>query len=85
MLGILLLTTGVHIGLIVLMQEEQTEGWLATHIILAYWFGVSILLTLVLRNKFKKTYDEPTQKISEAMDRISHGDFSVRLTPTRSL
>ena len=83
-LGVLLLTTGIHVGLIVLMKKEQTEGWLATHIILAYWFGVSLLLTLILRFKFKKTYDEPTKKISEVMDCISHGDFSVRLTPTHS-
>ena len=83
-LGILLLTTGIHIGLIVLMQKEQIVEWLQTHIMLAYWFAVSSLLTLILQRKFKKTYDEPTQKISEAMDRISHGDFSVRLTPTHS-
>ena len=83
-LGVLLLTTGVHIGLIVLMQKEQTAEWLQTHIMLAYWFAVSSLLTLILQQKFKKTYDEPTKKISEAMERIAHGDFSVQLVPTKS-
>ncbi len=83
-LGVLLLTTGIHIGLIVLMQKEQTAEWLQTHIILAYWFAVSTLLTLILHRKFKKTYEEPTQKISAAMEQIAQGDFSVRLEPTHS-
>lgn len=76
-LGILLLMSGMHTGLILLGNHR---GWndLAQIIIpVAYWGIVAVAMTLFTRRKIKRTYDEPMHQLAEATKKVANGDFSV--------
>ena len=47
-LGGLLLTSGVHVGLIVLMNRLALDDIIQTIVPLVYWIGMSILVTLLI-------------------------------------
>lgn len=76
-LGILFLMSGIHIGLIVLMN---TVGWnelVQTIVPMIYWGMVAIALTLFTREKIRAAYEEPMHKLADATSRVASGDFSV--------
>lgn len=76
-LGILLLMSGIHTGLIVLMNEVGWNGLIQTIVPMVYWGLVAVVLTLYTRKKIKSVYEEPIHKIAEATKKVSNGDFSV--------
>lgn len=76
-LGVLLLMSGIHIGVIVFMD---TVGWnkiIQSIVPIIYWGLVAAGLTLFTRNKMQSTYEEPMQKLAEATTKVANGDFSV--------
>lgn len=76
-LGVLLLMSGIHTGLIVLMNKVQLNELAQTIIPMVYWGIVAVALTLFTRQKMKSTYEEPLHKMAEATRSVSEGDFSV--------
>ena len=83
-LGTLLLTAGIHVGMIIGMNEAEWTPIIQAHIMVIYWLGVSVLLTCLVRSRMKVVYDTPLQKISEATKQVARGDFSVRVEPIHS-
>ena len=80
-LGTLLITAGVHQGLLIGME---TAGWspiVQTHVIVFFWIAVAFGLTKVLRHQMKEAYDIPLQKISAVTKEVAKGDFSARVEP----
>ena len=80
-LGVLLLMSGVHTGLIVLMN---TLGWLKVWQVLVpivYWSAVATALTVFTRKQIRRVYEEPMHRIAEATEKVAHGDFSVYVPP----
>lgn len=76
-LGVLLLMSGIHTGLIVFMNKA---GWneLAQMIApMVYWAMVAVGLTLFTRKRMKETYEQPLHKLAEATAQVADGDFSV--------
>ena len=78
-LGILLLTAGISEGLIIGMEKLAWTPIIQAHIMVLYWIGAALLLTMLIRSRMKVTYDEPLQRISEATKLLADGDFSVRI------
>ncbi len=78
-LGMLLLTAGINVGLILLSQKLCWSAIITVHLIIFYWFIVSFLIVLYIRNKIKLTYEIPLQEISEATRKVSQGNFSVHI------
>lgn len=76
-LGVLLLMSGVHTGLIVFMNKFGWSGLIQTIVPMIYWGIVAVELTLFTRKKIKDTYDEPLHRLAEATDKVANGDFSV--------
>ncbi|MDE7333849.1 MAG: HAMP domain-containing histidine kinase [Lachnospiraceae bacterium] len=76
-LGVLLLMSGIHTGLIVFMDTVRWNGIVQTIIPMVYWGIVAVGLTLFTRQKMKNTYEEPLHKMAEATKKVSEGDFSV--------
>lgn len=76
-LGVLLLMSGIHTGLIVFMNRVQWNELVQTIIPMLYWGLVAVGLTLFTRKKMKRTYEEPLHKMAEATRKVSEGDFSV--------
>ena len=79
--GIFLLMSGLHMGLLVLMQELNLSEIVQSIVPMLYWLIVAVGLTLFTRYKIKKTYEEPVQKLAEAASQVAHGDFSVYIPP----
>lgn len=76
-LGVLLLMSGIHTGLIVFMNKVQWNNLVQTIVPMVYWGIVAVGLTLFTRKKMKNTYEEPLHKMAEAAKSVSEGDFSV--------
>lgn len=74
---ILLLMSGVHMGLIVLVNRMEWHVVVQCIIPMIYWGMVAATLTLFTRRKIRAAYEEPMHKLAEATSRVANGDFSV--------
>lgn len=80
-LGTLLITAGVHQGILIGMEAA---GWLPivqTHVIVFFWIAVAFGLTQAIRQRMKTAYDVPLQKISAVTREVAKGNFTVRVAP----
>lgn len=75
--GVLLLMSGIHVGLIVWVNKIGMNKLGQILIPLIYWALVAGGLTLYTRYQMKKTYEIPMQTLAKATSRVAHGDFSV--------
>ena len=80
-LGALLVTAGVSMGLIVGMERLSWDPIIQAHVMVFYWVGAALLLTRLIRARMKVAYDEPLQRISAATKQVAEGDFTVRIEP----
>ena len=76
-LGVLLLMSGLHVGLIVFMNKVGWNDIVQSALPVLYWSCVAVGLTLFTRKKMKDTYEEPLHKLAEATEQVANGDFSV--------
>ena len=83
-LGVLLLTSGVSVGIIVGMNYAGWAPIIEVHVMVVYWILTALGLTWLIRARMKVAYDEPLQKISSATKQVAGGDFSVRIDPLHS-
>lgn len=77
----LLITAGLHFGLLYGMQSAGFSPLIMVHIILAYWALAALLLAVYTHHKIKKAYEVPMHRIADATARVAAGDFSVRIEP----
>lgn len=75
--GTLLLMSGFHSGLIVMMEKLQWNSFVKSMLPILYWGMVAVGLTLFARQRIKNTYAEPMHMMAEAARKVSEGDFSV--------
>lgn len=80
-LGILLLMSGIHYGIIVLGNEEQWPALLQVLTPILYWTLVAVLLTVFTRWEIIRHYEKPVQKLRKATEKVANGDFSVYVPP----
>ena len=83
-LGVLLLMSGLHTGLLVGMDELGWPSWVQVYIPIFYWVAVAVGLTLFTRRQIRKTYEEPMLKLAKATRQVAEGDFSVYVAPTHT-
>lgn len=76
-LGVLLAMSGIHVGVIILMNRLQLGEFVQVFVPLIYWSVVSVGLTLFTRRKMELTYEKPVQELAEATMQVANGDFSV--------
>lgn len=76
-LGVLLLMSGIHTGLIVFMNTVEWNDAVQSVVPIVYWGMVAVTLTLFTRRKIRSTYEEPMHRLAEATNRVANGDFSV--------
>lgn len=80
-LGVLLLMSGIHTGLILLANSHQWNEVTQTIVPIMYWTMVAIGLTVFTRRKIRIAYEEPMHKLAEATKQVANGDFSVYVSP----
>ncbi len=78
---VLLLMSGLHTGLMVLMFYMETSRLIQIFVILSYWFLVALGLTWFTRSRMQQTYEIPMQNLAQATRRVAGGDFSVYIPP----
>lgn len=76
-LGVLLLMSGLHVGVVVLMNKLEWNEILQSVVPVMYWSCVAVGLTLFTRKKMRDTYEEPLHRLAEATEQVAGGDFSV--------
>lgn len=74
---VLLFMSGLHVGLVVMMNELRWPQFIQVIAPMLYWFVVAAGLTIFTRWKIWKTYDTPMKRLAEATDKVAHGDFSI--------
>ena len=76
-LGVLFLMSGIHVGLVVLMNSLGWNELLQTLVPMTYWGLVTMGLTFFTRKKMRDTYEEPLHRLAEGTRKVAEGDFSV--------
>lgn len=79
--GVMLLTAGIHTGLIVLMNKLEMNSFVQSIIPMLYWLTVATILAAYIRRVTKKTYENPIQDLANAASKVAGGDFSVYVPP----
>ena len=69
--------SGIHVGLIVWINEADIPLLLQIMIPMFYWALVAGGVTFYTRRQMKKAYEIPMQMLAKATSRVAHGDFSV--------
>lgn len=80
-LGVLLLMSGIHTGLLVIANKEQWNEVVQIVIPIVYWSAVAMGLTWFTRKKVRSTYEVPLQNFADATKKVANGDFSVYVPP----
>lgn len=75
--GVLLLMSGIHMGLLVFMEERGWNNMVQSLIPILYWAVIAAVLTLYARREMRRTYEEPMHMLAEAAKQVADGDFSV--------
>ena len=84
-LGFLLVMSGVHMGLVVLMKQLECHILWQIMVPVLYWSIVAIALTLYTRKQIQRVYEEPMHRLADATQQVAGGDFSVYIPPTHTL
>lgn len=78
---VLLLMSGIHMGLIIYMLEMDCGNIVRAIVPVIYWSFVSGGLVLITRRQIKTAYEEPVQKLAKAIREVAEGNFSVYVHP----
>lgn len=79
--GVLFLMSGLHSGLIVLMDDLQWNAFMQSAVPILYWSVVAMGMTIFTRKRIKNTYEAPLHNMAEATAKVAKGDFSVYVAP----
>ena len=74
---VFLILSGVHVGLIILMNRLHLDEITQSIIPLIYWALAALSLTLFTRKQVRDTFEEPMRELAEATMNVANGDFSV--------
>ena len=80
-LGVLLAMSGIHIGLVVGMNQLEWNDLIQTAVPILYWSAVAVALTFFTRKQIQRVYEEPMHRLAEATEKVASGDFSVYISP----
>lgn len=84
-LGVMLLISGLHTGLIVLLADSGLLEGTKTFIVIVYWIIVSVGYTIFTRRQMRRLYEAPMIELAKATGRVADGDFSVYVPPVHSV
>ena len=76
-----LLASGIHMGLLTLMDEVDAADLIQVTAPILYWAAVSLGLTLLTRRRMRETFEKPVQKLAAATRKVAEGDFSIYVPP----
>ncbi len=78
---IFLLVSGLHTGILILLESLNVNDFVRINLPILYWAIVSAATTLYITRKIKQVYEAPMKEMADATARVSAGDFSVYIAP----
>lgn len=75
--GVLLLMSGVHVGLVVGMNALGWPEIVQVILPILYWAAAAAGLAFFIRRITQKTYEIPMQRLAAATRAVAGGDFSI--------
>ncbi|MDE6433892.1 MAG: HAMP domain-containing histidine kinase [Lachnospiraceae bacterium] len=69
--------SGVHTGLLVLMERLHCGAVVQSAVAIAYWGIVAAGITWFAVGRIRNTYEIPMRQLAEATSKVAAGDFSV--------
>ncbi len=78
---IFLLMSGIHTGMLILLESLNVSDFVQINVPILYWAVVSAVTTLYITHKIKQVYEAPMKEMAEATARVAKGDFSVYVAP----
>lgn len=82
---VLLLMSGIHTGLVTLMNQKNMPTLIEISVPLLYWAAIACGLTVFTRWRIRLTYDDPMTELAGAAKQVASGDFSVYVPPVHTL
>lgn len=80
-LGGLLLSSGIHVGFIVLMNQLGLNEIIQVIVPILYWVGLAAGTTALISQLTKNAYERPLKQLAQAARQVANGDFSVYVPP----
>ena len=82
---VMLLLSGIHFGLIVLMNVYGTGIAVQILVPMIYWALMAAVFTVITKRQIKSTYDGPMKTLGKAAGEVADGDFSIYLKPRHTV
>ena len=79
--AVMLLISGVHAGLIILVVALKLPDIIKVIVPLIYWALMAAVFTLITNNQIKNNYDSPMRELGRAARDVATGDFSIYMKP----
>jgi len=80
----LLLSSGVHMGFLILMNRLRLPKLIQVIVPIVYWMGLSAAVTALILKLTRSTFEQPLQQLAKAAQQVASGDFSVYIPPIHS-
>ena len=77
-LGVMFLMSGIHVGLIVVMNRLAWGDVAQVVVAMGYWALVAAGLTWITRRQIETVYDKPARELAEATAKVADGDSKIR-------
>lgn len=84
-LGFITGVAALNMWAIVGMNSLGVSPIAQTHLMLLFLILMALLMTLYIRKRMEKTYEEPLKRISEPTRKVAKGDFSVYIPTTNTM
>ena len=79
--AVMLLLSGVHAGLIILVTVREVPVFAQVLVPLIYWGLMAALFTVITNIQIRNSYDGPMQSLGHAAREVAGGDFSIYMKP----
>lgn len=80
----LLLTSGMHMGFIILTDRLDASDFIKVNVPILYWCMISAGVTALITGLTRSTYERPLKRLAQAARQVAGGDFSVYIPPIHS-
>lgn len=73
----LMLSSGIHIGFLILMNRLGLNNLIQTIVPIIYWGALAAGVTALISRLTKNVYERPLKQIAQAARQVASGDFSI--------
>lgn len=77
----LLLSSGIHVGFVILMSRLKLSEFLQVNIPILYWTLIAAGVTALIAWLTRNIYEIPIKQLAAAARQVAGGDFSVYIPP----